>query len=569
MYTDVVKWKRVRDLILLSGQTRVAVSALENVSLSTIRKMLAYENPPGARYTMGANIGRPRVHDLALEKQIAQNHRLPSGLKLATSEIFRHLQDQGFKGSLGAVFYHRRQYEDTDEVHLWKTVQHIVRTLSDDEGADFLCSLFPLGTLTGSSEAARGCRQKIQVKSTALARSHVSRESWARAGWDRWLSELEKTGKYHSEHFSTADTKYLLDKLLPKKQIDRKKALVLLAQDQNLPMKHLTKFLGISLRAAYSYIEANKLRGVAGAFFYRPRIKKEDDEVLKTVVFTLLHEPPSLSGINRTSWRLEDLKSVLKEKGFHVHYGILHKIIKDAGCRWKSARKVLTSHDPDYRQKLAHVQNILGHLNDKERFFSIDEFGPFSVKMQMGRSLSPPDVQAVVPQFQRSKGVLICTAALELSRNQVTHFFSSGKNSAEMIKLAMVLIEKYSSMHKLYLSWDAASWHKSHSLLNFVDQHNQTAPSAHLPLLEIVPLPSSAQFLNIIESVFSGMAKAIIHNSDYASKENAMRAIDRYFADRNQNYVENPKAAGKKIWGLERTTNEFKPENNCKNPIYR
>jgi hypothetical protein len=34
------------------------------------------------------------------------------------------------------------------------------------------------------------------------------------------------------------------------------------------------------------------------------------------------------------------------------------------------------------------------------------------------------------------------------------------------------------------------------------------------PEIEILPLPAQAQFLNVIESVFSGMARAIIHNSD-------------------------------------------------------
>ena len=35
--------------------------------------------------------------------------------------------------------------------------------------------------------------------------------------------------------------------------------------------------------------------------------------------------------------------------------------------------------------------------------------------------------------------------------------------------------------------------------------------------VELAPLPASAQFLDVIESVFSGLARAIIHNSDYSS----------------------------------------------------
>ena len=51
--------------------------------------------------------------------------------------------------------------------------------------------------------------------------------------------------------------------------------------------------------------------------------------------------------------------------------------------------------------------------------------------------------------------------------------------------------------------------------------------------MELAPLPSCAQFLNVIESVFSGMARAIIHNSDYESLAACKAAIDRHFAERN------------------------------------
>ena len=88
-------------------------------------------------------------------------------------------------------------------------------------------------------------------------------------------------------------------------------------------------------------------------------------------------------------------------------------------------------------------------------------------------------------------------------------------------------------------------------------------------MVELVPLPARAQFLNVIESVFSGMARAIIHNSDYQSIEEAMQAIDRYFADRNHYFKESPKRAGNKIWGQERVVTAFSASNNCKDPAYR
>ena len=101
--------------------------------------------------------------------------------------------------------------------------------------------------------------------------------------------------------------------------------------------------------------------------------------------------------------------------------------------------------------------------------------------------------------------------------------------------------------------------------------------AALLPLLQWAPMlmvqcrfpiPASAQFLNVIESVFSGMARAIIHCSDYDSKEAAQAAIDRYFEERNQHFRNNPKRAGKKIWGVERVPAEFNESKNCKDPAY-
>ena len=133
--------------------------------------------------------------------------------------------------------------------------------------------------------------------------------------------------------------------------------------------------------------------------------------------------------------------------------------------------------------------------------------------------------------------------------------------------MVQLLLEEYRDVRTLYLSWDAASWHISKELLAFVDAHNGQCDAS--PRLELVPLPASAQFLNVIESVFSGMARAIIHSSDYSSVKDACEAIDRYFAERNRHYAENPKRAGKKIWGKERTSVDFDPANNCKDPMYR
>ena len=294
-----------------------------------------------------------------------------------------------------------------------------------------------------------------------------------------------------------------------------------------------------------------------------------DREDLKQQLFKVLHAPPSDYGFNRTTWRFNDLQQALKQSGIRIGRHTMRKIVRSAGYRWRKARLVLTSQDPEYKQKLKRIQSILSNLEPNELFFSIDEFGPFAVKHRQGKKLVAPGETFVVPQWQKSKGCIILTAALELSSNQVTHFYSKKKNTNEMIKLMDLLVRKYSERKRIYLSWDAASWHISKKLHEHIETHNSSIFSGNGPQVQTAPLPAGAQFLNVIESIFSGMARAIIHNSDYSSVDEAKAAIDRYFLERNASFARNPHRAGNKIWGNEREPAEFSCANNCKDPHYR
>ena len=132
-----------------------------------------------------------------------------------------------------------------------------------------------------------------------------------------------------------------------------------------------------------------------------------------------------------------------------------------------------------------------------------------------------------------------------------------------------ILIDQYADRRKLYLSWDAASWHMSKQLFARIDAHNAAVVNGGGSLIETAPLPAGAQFLNVIESVFSGMARAIIHNSDYKTLDDTKVAINRYFDERNSHFKQHPRRAGKKIWRKEREPAEVSSANNCKDPRYR
>ncbi|MGJ4951483.1 IS630 family transposase [Bradyrhizobium sp. HKCCYLS20291] len=390
----------------------------------------------------------------------------------------------------------------------------------------------------------------------------------------RFLRLLEQLHKPISQEDLPAslrchsDIKLLIDKLKMGSTSERRRALAVVAAHSSLRTSLACRILK---QCRSSYLRSVRLfesGGIEALFAHRVNsYRKFDDQKVKEALFNILHQPPRNFDINRTTWKMVDLVRVMSKTGQPACEDVIRTIVKRAGYRWRKARTVLTSNDPEFSQKLQHIRSILADLKTDEAFFSIDEFGPFAVKAQPGRMLVGPGEQKIVSQWQRSKGSIIVTAAIELSSNQITHFYSQKKNTDEMIRMMEALVAKYKHCKKLYLSWDAASWHVSKKLLERIDIHNVGAGNKG-PQVAIASLPARAQFLNVIESVFSGMARAIIHNSDYESIEEAKRAIDRYFCERNVHFERNPGRAGGKLWGKERVSPEFSSSNNCKDPRF-
>lgn len=328
----------------------------------------------------------------------------------------------------------------------------------------------------------------------------------------------------------------------------------------------------VTTTTVHKWIRRFRSEGLAGladrtsAPRHVPRRMIQPSEELRDAVMRVLHVPPTDFAINRTAWRMKDLHEVLVGQGTIATLNSIRTVLRAEGIRWKNARVALTSKDPDYQAKVAAIKGVLGSLREDEAFFSIDELGPVAVKMRGGRSLQFPGQVRTVPQWQKSRGTLIMSAALELASNQLTYFFSEAKNSEETIRLIDLLRERYHRFKRLYLSWDAAPWHRAERLNEHLASIDSRVDKEGGPRLTILPLPTSSQFLNVIESVYSGMARAVLHNSDYANAEDARAAIVRYFEDRNRAFQENPRRAGKKIWGQELVPPAFDDAKNCKDP---
>ncbi len=182
----------------------------------------------------------------------------------------------------------------------------------------------------------------------------------------------------------------------------------------------------------------------------------------------------------------------------------------------------------------------------------MDELGPCQVKKHGGRCYIPNTANLRIPSNQKSKGSVTLFGALSATTNQITWTYGKSKDTKAMMDLLEILFNQYYDKSKLYVTWDAASWHRSNELVEWLNKFNsRTKKNYRGPIIEVVPLPTSSQFLNVIESIFSGMKRAVVHHSNYQSVNEMKEAISGHFKERNKFFKKNPKRAGNKIWDLD------------------
>ena len=196
---------------------------------------------------------------------------------------------------------------------------------------------------------------------------------------------------------------------------------------------------------------------------------------------------------------------------------------------------MLTSPDPRYHEKVELLLNTLRCLGENEMFFFLDEWGPIQVRKRGGKAYR--NDHATIPRHQVSRGNVSLIAAVSATTNQLTWCFLESKDSQAMIDLIEILSNQYFTKTKLYVTWDPVAWHNSGPFLEALDQFNEETRALSVgPVIELVPLPTSSQFLNVVEGVLSGMTRAVINNSDYPDAVYMKLAISKHFSERNEHF---------------------------------
>jgi len=122
----------------------------------------------------------------------------------------------------------------------------------------------------------------------------------------------------------------------------------------------------------------------------------------------IIHHKPNYYGVNRSSWTLPALAKVYKEQsGEKLGTTTISSCLKAAKYTIKKARRVLTSPDPDYREKVEGLLKTLHRIGPDEMLFFIDEVGPMRIKKYGGRIYVKENDMPTYLQKQNEKGSIL------------------------------------------------------------------------------------------------------------------------------------------------------------------
>jgi transposase len=174
-------------------------------------------------------------------------------------------------------------------------------------------------------------------------------------GAQKWLSEtvygVRSLQNLKSEIENSSDLSSLFY-MAKNGRLREKKALTIVARKRGIPNALISAILHSSQKTTRRYFTVYSEAGPL--FGSRKRHSKTPANSEKTRhILELLHQKPTAFGINRTSWTQRALIQAYKERHSKViSRCTVQRLVKKVGYSWRKARRVLTSPDPNYEEKI-------------------------------------------------------------------------------------------------------------------------------------------------------------------------------------------------------------------------
>lgn len=238
-------------------------------------------------------------------------------------------------------------------------------------------------------------------------------------------------------------------------------------------------------------------------------------------VVALLQQPPDRFGIQRSRWRLQDLRQVVPALQHYSLSGISSLLVR-LGIRHKRGRLRVHSPDPAYQVKLAQLAEASQAAQTDAAQVVLcfaDEYSLYRQPTLAGR-LARQGVEPCADLSLRPNRYHRYSAALNVVTGQVTWIDAPSMTIPNLVHFLQVLRTAYPTQ-TLVLAWDNWPVHKTKRVLAAADQLDVT----------LLWLPTYAPWTNPIEKLWRWLKQTLVHHHHYADHPDVLQQQVATFLD--------------------------------------
>lgn len=326
----------------------------------------------------------------------------------------------------------------------------------------------------------------------------------------------------------------------PLREVQRAK--ILLHYADEVPIAQIQRLVNVSRPTIYKCIDKALAAGIDAGLkdlYHRP-FKPKIDEAAKAWVINLACTKPKDHGLAAELWTLNELAKYTREHAPAAGHPCLSKAAKATIWRILSANEIrphkikyyLERRDPDFEQKMHEVLMVYQDINLQNDNLSDGAGYPDVITVSVDEKPGVQAIDTVAPDLPpkpgchknvgrdyeyKRLGTVSILAALDLHTGEIIAQVHDRHRSREFIELLKELDSHYPKEHTIRIVLDNHSSHISKETMEYL----KSRPGRFV----YVHTPKHGSWLNLIEAVFSKMARTFLRHIRVSSKEELKERI--------------------------------------------
>ena len=321
-------------------------------------------------------------------------------------------------------------------------------------------------------------------------------------------------------------------KRLRSNAVNRQHARVILLSCGGVCNQQIAQAVGCTIQWVRKLVHRFNDDGIAGINWCPSRHghgpTKFTERVVDQIMHIALRSPRELIGL--TQWSLRKLREYLVSQKIVESVSIqrLNELLHLCDIRLRRTKTWKESKDPLFWEKYRRIQRLRRRRPQGGHRICIDEFGPLNLQPRHGMCLTKPGVKSVDrlrATYHRYGGVRHFLAFYDLETGKLEGRFYDRKRASEFLAFLKWVRRRFRSSGTLHIILDNYGTHLNKTVQRWAAAHR----------IKFYFTPSSASWLNPIESQFTELKKFTLENSDYQSHTEMESVINSYLDWHNGN----------------------------------